>query len=942
MIALESIQFAVLRGRDKGGEGQAALEDSLVIPPLLTVFTTTEDPQIQTKGQHSFSLVCSSQLTPLRAVATLLHWLCVRPCQRRMVREMRGVFSGDSKKLKMALAALLDHAVRESAGKEGPRIHTALAVNESSLFGTLTGLYPSLVECLEVDAAYDEANLRVPTKMTQAVGDLLLRISSQQSDLALMARRLRTSSAGDPFHRPKDILQTLDVFLRATRVYISWNDKGRRQLYFEALKEVEGNLLKVQDFLENSEGNEEDQAGKEPPESIAGFALHLLWGLFAPCMLSEHTEFSVKKLKKVVPGILASVTDQEFNSDLRKLTAVALVLGQAKKKSFAEVVTSTDVHDELAALAARTMQAAAKKESSSALPFVFFRKISIGTTPENAQDVVQPLLSMLNEKDEISDTVAGFLAEIITLDSEETIRDLLTNLAGNDQTRKRNALVVLRQVFEVNKNFQEEKGEAFGRRLAEALLPQLSDLDLELRKFSATLFEHIEASFITPELCRMVYAQAYTTRSAAEEALLAVLSNHRRPLEAFLAFIDLLRGFPGTVMKKNSAAMSAPNQFPQQQQQPEEPEREYDEDRLFRIMRKWAGRVNQEQLGVVAHTLLRKILAAPSDATLVRSLTTIMPSVADNAVLSTMFEKVDAEMRNQTCLSEKLIKTGSKGDYALVQDLLFIRLAPLLVLKIMPLAAFEGLPFSEKLAVQNYWEEGNGDEKAAGAADELKKEDPASERSLLGDSCLVEVFKRIEQAYEFEQVRKLSAEVLGKFPTEVMVPLVVSKVQALLMDRDVLHLKTYIYSLCHSLANHQRRLAPYVTSILGVLFDILSWYPSEEKEFQPLQSIQLGCIECLSILVCLSFSNTLPLPADQSLGEVVDCVLEYLALPPGPYAHLLHVDQTEAIRICMANTLTTTLVSLLPPPPPRPALTQPPFFQKSASRICVLGASKMW
>lgn len=101
-------------------------------------------------------------------------------------------------------------------------------------------------------------------------------------------------------------------------------------------------------------------------------------------------------------------------------------------------------------------------------------------------------------------------------------------------------------------------------------------------------------------------------------------------------------------------------------------------------------------------------------------------------------------------------------------------------------------------------------------------------------------------------------------------------------------------------------LAP--TSLLKILFQILSWYPQSESEFKPLQSIQLGCIEWLSIAVSVTFSKPVP-PTKGGLGDVVECILEYLTALPGPYATLLEVEQTDAIRICMANVLTTRFLS---------------------------------
>lgn len=99
-----------------------------------------------------------------------------------------------------------------------------------------------------------------------------------------------------------------------------------------------------------------------------------------------------------------------------------------------------------------------------------------------------------------------------------------------------------------------------------------------------------------------------------------------------------------------------------------------------------------------------------------------------------------------------------------------------------------------------------------------------------------------------------------------------------------------------------------------MLLRILRWSPLNETELQSLQNIQLGCIECLSIVVNLSASR----PRLQPLGtfdgppplgtfdDVAECLLQLLLVG----------EETESVRICVVNVFTSRS-------------TPPPFFDHS-------------
>jgi len=61
---------------------------------------------------------------------------------------------------------------------------------------------------------------------------------------------------------------------------------------------------------------------------------------------------------------------------------------------------------------------------------------------------------------------------------------------------------------------------------------------------------------------------------------------------------------------------------------------------------------------------------------------------------------------------------------------------------------------------------------------------------------------RIEQIYEFDQVRKLSVEILASLPILYTFPYIKYKFEEERRTRDLMQLKSYLYCLCNVVIKH--------------------------------------------------------------------------------------------------------------------------------------------
>jgi len=164
---------------------------------------------------------------------------------------------------------------------------------------------------MEADSALDEENLRVPTNLTQVACDLALRVTGTLANVGLAQNRADLQQKGED---GQTLLPHLGHCREIVRVLQSWNDAGRRQLYFEALKEVDSTLDKISAFIDLEDSDEQ-------PKNlfVACYALHLSWVTHGPSMMSDHAEASTKKLKKSLLSCVGSRGDGEFNAELRKV-----------------------------------------------------------------------------------------------------------------------------------------------------------------------------------------------------------------------------------------------------------------------------------------------------------------------------------------------------------------------------------------------------------------------------------------------------------------------------------------------------------------------------------------------------------------------------------------------------------------------------------------------
>ena len=123
-------------------------------------------------------------------------------------------------------------------------------------------------------------------------------------------------------------------------------------------------------------------------------------------------------------------------------------------------------------------------------------------------------------------------------------------------------------------------------------------------------------------------------------------------------------------------------------------------------------------------------------------------------------------------LTEELLTSDTQESVLIVQSLIFERIRPLLVLRILAISAFQSSHVSNE--------------------------------QLLDLSSILQT--RILSNIEFEQVRKLSAEALAKLPSAFSFPIITHSLSNSINNGDLIASKYALFSLCSHFAFYESNI----------------------------------------------------------------------------------------------------------------------------------------
>ncbi|KAL7225066.1 hypothetical protein ACSBR1_020380 [Camellia fascicularis] len=330
--------------------------------------------------------------------------------------------------------------------------------------------------------------------------------------------------------------------------------------------------------------------------------------------------------------------------------------------------------------------------------------------------------------------------------------------------------------------------------IANHLLKLLGDEELVIRAQATKLIPMMDPSLLLPALVRLVCSSDEVVHSSARNAFVAVLKYHNKKFEVLCMLLDCL-----------SNICQNPD-LPQALGDRGKEGSKLDADRVLKLIPQWSESV--EDWNLLIEPLIDKMFAEPSNAIIVRFLSYISEHLAD--AVDVVFHRLLLHTRQQNRWENRNYEVDNPLK---LEHSLFDRLCPLLIIRLLPLRVFNDLNSSLIYG-------------------ELCKQDTGYFDINDAESVAGIFLNRAFNKFEFEDVRKLSAELCGRIHPQVLFPLIASQLEHAVDARDVLKIKACLFSICTSLVARGRDslLHPIVLKIRNTMETVLLWPSSDGDE----------------------------------------------------------------------------------------------------------------
>ena len=378
--------------------------------------------------------------------------------------------------------------------------------------------------------------------------------------------------------------------------------------------------------------------------------------------------------------------------------------------------------------------------------------------------------------------------------------------------------------------------------------------------------------------------------------------------------------------------------------------------------------LGERWVSVVVPFMINEIGSKPTDQVIVKVASRLSSRLGSEACLVPLVTDVLRVLQSQPGLTDEAVEKDTTG--AVLQVMLFQRLGPLLLLRVLPHACFTALPTQPADAPPTAHAAGRA---AAGAGTgtlapappspgaPAPAEPPVSLESQLHGA----LYDRTMQELEFEDVRKVAADLLSRLRPGVVLPAMLARLAAAAARHtdaafDAVPVKMGVYVLCSSMLYHQaawKGLAAefehQVVAVLAQFLRIPLHSSRDETAADQLKRLQHGCLDTIGLVVALhcKFGASASSPTPRRFIEMIgspggsdgggdgdgdgvaggthkaeaasplDVVLAHLqqqSSPPpsgpgaGPGASARSADGDDAVqfRVCMANAVIASVQHL--------------------------------
>jgi hypothetical protein len=428
------------------------------------------------------------------------------------------------------------------------------------------------------------------------------------------------------------------------------------------------------------------------------------------------------------------------------------------------------------------------------------------------QTMSDGLFKLLKEEDRISESVISLIAHTIQSDLLRYLPEVFCNLTDPASSLYKNTIRLLQILFQQTKQLFSRAPHKNPLRsvhlqchMLGLLFKNWSTIDLTLRDVVLDLLVHFHPGVLFPSLVEQLYDNNNDprSRSLVLHILRETLVQHQIILFSLQVVFDSVRHFS----KFEFTKIKSPADLPSSVEELATEKLENLARLAFGVLAEWAKSVPEELCKPVVEWILAKVYASPNESFVIKFASQFSEFFANQrgVVFDSVLRRLEEQLKKSANVS------GSWEDQT-VQGLMFDRLAPLLVLRMMPMSAFRFVDNEE------YLEERFG---------------------------LVQVLQeRLFSESEAVEIKRVSAELLARFPPMDYF----NDILSVFSTSSGLDLKICLYCFCHGLLLNgddyivQSKLDRIHHRLIAIL---QVQTPASEEEAK----LQQGSMDCLSMVI---------------------------------------------------------------------------------------------
>lgn len=306
-------------------------------------------------------------------------------------------------------------------------------------------------------------------------------------------------------------------------------------------------------------------------------------------------------------------------------------------------------------------------------------------------------------------------------------------------------------------------------------------------------------------------------------------------------------------------------------------------DKIMQVFGLWSKSANVP-LKAWYHTMIPfiidKVLRAPDDNLWIQFANRVAQRIGKNDCAPYMLASIVKVLEGQPDLEYQI----NESDNTMDKLLLFQRLSPLLLLRMLPYESFS----RECLALT--------DDKLSSSCESFENHDRLLEAIMI----------RLENKIESDHVRKVAAELLSRLPPDTILPRILVKLKSEIQRSDLkanlVNAKLMVFVLCSSfmynfsVATSALTIRPYFSKAIELAISNLK-IPLNDKGEVELRKLQQGSIDMLAIVMAISTENG-PVSNVEN-GKATD---EIMSLITEEFKVASRVENIQ-LQICLVNSV---------------------------------------